>query len=158
MSLKQGSYAKPSVRSTVLDFAPKPPQPPAVPSPWELAETPKPQPKGLFEELLGRDHLVLYQDVGERPDLYDAATVRLIEELSGGTRKYDQLDARERQLLDGATLEFVTKGPAAVQQKRDKIVKQVAKKMRPPVDNPTTAPESSMPPFWWLDQPDGPDT
>jgi hypothetical protein len=105
----------------------------------------------LFEELLGRDHLVLYQDLDERPDLYDEPTRLLIEQLAGGNRRYDQLDDRARQLLDVAATEFATNGTAKQQQTGTAIRRTVSRKLKPlPEPNPTASPESAMPPFWWL--------
>lgn len=139
-------------RLGVPNPAPEPPRPPAVPSPYSLVDQQKPRAKrGLFEELLGRDHLVLYQDLDERPDLYDEPTRLLIEQLAGGNRRYDQLDDRARQLLDVAATEFATNGTAKQQQTGTAIRRTVSRKLKPlPEPNPTASPESAMPPFWWL--------
>ena len=139
------------VRSDGQGLAPEPPRPPALPSLFALAEPERVQPKkGLFAELLRLDHLPLYHDMNERSDLYDDISRRLVDELAGGSRRYDQLDEPERRLLDAATLEFATHGPATLQKKREAVSRAVKRKIETSGPNPTAAPESSLPPFWWL--------
>ena len=118
---------------------------------FELAPPPRKQ-KGLFEELLDKNHLVLHYDMQERPDTYEEHARDLVEQLAGGALKYDELPEQERHVLDVATLEFATR-PAnnSHATTRAAIVKRVENKLAPvPEPTGTLGPEEAMPAFWWL--------
>ena len=122
------------------------------PSPFELADSPPQSKRGLFEELLERNHLVLHYDMQERPDLYDDQMKQLVDELSGGSRQYDQLNDVEKQALDHATLEYATQPPVKSHERaRRQMVKRANEKMKRPSPRiDPTMPEQLMPAFWWL--------
>ena len=129
-----------------------PPQAPQTPDAYqELADVPaKNKPKGLFEELLLGNHLVLYYDMLERPELYDDAAKQLIDTLTAGKVEHAALTPQERASLDTATLEYAMR-PAtkATEKAKIEILKKAEARLDPMPKEPGT-PEADMPEFWWL--------
>lgn len=116
---------------------------------FELAEAQSPKDRGLFHELLERNHLVLHYDMQDRPELYSDAARQLILELADGQRRYDDLSAKEKQELDAATLEYATQPPVrSHEKKRTAMLKRIKRILEPPTDHST--PEEQLAPFWWL--------
>lgn len=136
-------------RSLIDKFEPKPPSLPA-PS-WQepmQAQSP-PLPKTLFEDLLCGNHLVLWHDMEERPELYEDETAQVVRALTAGETSYDQLGPRERRLLDEATLEYATRPPLRSHERaRREIVRAVRQQLTREPQGPL--PESELPDFWWL--------
>lgn len=148
MSTKPPNSAKPFDDFRLQNFAPKPPQPPTVPSPLQLTERPVERKRpGLFREMLQEDPGVLYYDALDHPDRYDPEVLHLLEQLVAGRRVVTE---EERALLDVATLEYATAPSPAHEAVRTELVKRVEKKMQPTPETPPDGPEADMPAFWWL--------
>jgi len=74
----------------------------------ELATDAKPEPrKELFEALVG-DARALFQELLEDPSRYETGVSEALQQLINGTKKFQELDQSDRDLLNRATVDFAT--------------------------------------------------
>lgn len=139
------------------------PAPPKFPTFAELAQvvtTPPPiQKSGLFQQLLGGQTQVLWQDLLKDPDKYEPEVQQLLQEILSGQKSLQALMPEENQLLDRATLDFAqaSKTPQpekdrpprsqAGEELPDKAIMREAEE-GPPLPIPTGA--DGLDAFWWL--------
>ena len=90
---------------------PAPPTPPAWPPSFEIAPEPaSPKRQGLFKTLLGRPSILLHALL-KNPDGFEQGVDLLLQDLESGQRKYDDLQLPDQQLLDRATVDFLSMKP-----------------------------------------------
>lgn len=126
------------------DLVPKalePPQP-------TLADPPKPV--GIFVEMLGGEPAHLLLASRRHPDEFSPDVVDLLNGLYVGTHKVETLTPTELQLLDKATVQYLTTNWQSPSKQARR--QPVRKTIQEPTAAPTIAAssEQDLPSFWWL--------
>lgn len=113
-----------------------------------------PEKRDLYGNLIG-DHLVLFQDVLDRPEDYEEGLPELLTELING-KKLDELDPMQRDMLNRAAIDFVqtparrqkpvTQGPPVKQPVPDAVAAALGEH-----DSDGESPDipAGPPTFWW---------
>lgn len=137
-----------------LDF----PKAPTMPTFFELVETSptlqEPQPKGLFETLLGARLDVLHADAEEFPEKYPEETRHLLHELMAGQKSVKELKLEDQLLLDQATIDFASTPPKKREEKIKEAEAVTEEKEGLEEDEEDffekgAEPESELRAFWW---------
>jgi len=139
-------------------YAPKPPMPPSALTPPQPTLGDVPQPRGLFQEVLGSDLGALYRDMTAHPEKYSEDVVAMVADLLAANRPPLP---EERQKLDLAVYDFNKPDrPPTTPKKAGPVARQIA----PSAPTPPSRPEPVTPPssdavgkdgdipqaFWWL--------
>jgi hypothetical protein len=122
----------------------------------ELASEPEPQaqqarPQSLFS-LIG-DPAALFNDLLSYPDKYERGTDELLQQLVHGQKKVDELDERDRNLLNAAVLSFVQtprrRAPELPKSRKPELELEEAELDEHGAPIPTELDLPEAPPRWW---------